>query len=207
MTAEISAEKICQSLNIDYSQILNIYPYGSKIYGSTTEDSDDDYVIVYKTSFLPSGAFKDNAISSEDRKIQGTCYSRGGFIDAINNYQITALECLYLPDEFVVQKKMNFKMYKFDKKEFCKKIIEQASGAWYRAKQSHKQQNTEYTKKNIFHAIRILDFGLQIEKSGNIYDYGSQNNLKVELENLENFKFRIYVNKFMKMLQHIKYKK
>ena len=66
-------EEICKVLKIDYSQILNIYPYGSKIYGNGDENSDEDYVIVYKTFLLPSGSFKDNAISSEDKKIQWTC--------------------------------------------------------------------------------------------------------------------------------------
>ena len=90
------AEQICNSLKLDYFQVLNIYPYGSQVYGTATKDSDNDYVIVMKSSLLPSGAFKDNAISSDDRKIQGTCYSRSGFIDAINNYQIVALECIFL---------------------------------------------------------------------------------------------------------------
>ena len=69
----ITPEKICESLEIDLDKIYNIYPYGSKIYGTATENSDDDFVIVYKSSLLPSGAFKDNAKSSYDRKIQGTC--------------------------------------------------------------------------------------------------------------------------------------
>ena len=122
----MEAERICELLKLDYSKVLNIYPYGSKIYGTNDEFSDSDYVIVFKSSLLPSGAFRDNAISSDDRTVQGVCYSRSGFIDAINNYEITALECIFLPEDKVVQKKMNFAITKYNEKEFAKKIIQKA---------------------------------------------------------------------------------
>lgn len=193
------AEEICQRLKIDYSQILNIYPYGSQVYGTATEDSDEDFVIVYKSSLLPSGAFKDNAISSEDKKIQGTCYSRSGFIDAINNYQICALECLYLPADKIVQQKMVFKMYKFDKIDFAKKIIETASSSWYHGTLSYRDGNIEYAKKNVFHAIRILLFARQIKKHNKIVDYTAANEWKKIIFEDANFKPRTYMGLFMKL--------
>jgi len=176
------AEEICKALKIDYSQVLNIYPYGSKIYGTANENSDDDYVIVYKSSLLPSGAFKDNAISSEDREIQGTCYSRAGFIDALNNYQITALECIFLPADKIIQEKMKFPLKKLDKKEMAKKLITVASASWHNAILSHKDNNILFAKKNIYHALRILEFGIQIKKFDKIVDYSIMNDFKKELD-------------------------
>ena len=90
----MSPEYICKELGLNIDEIFNIYPYGSRVYGTDMPDSDFDFIIVFKSSFLDSGSFKDNAISNEDRTIQGTCYSRGGFIDAINNYQLPAWEAL-----------------------------------------------------------------------------------------------------------------
>jgi len=178
------AEFICQELNIDYDKILNIYPYGSKIYGTSTTESDDDYIIVYKTSLLPSGSFKDNAISSNDRKIQGTCYSKSGFIDAINNYQISALECISLPEDKVIQSKINFGLTKFDKKEMAKKIITTASSSWYFAKLAYRDDHYESCAKNIFHALRILDFGIQIKEHHRIVDYSSMNKIRDKIYSL-----------------------
>ena len=200
-----SAEEICQALRIDYSQILNIYPYGSQVYGAVNEFSDEDFVIVYKTSLLPSGAFKDNSISSENKEIQGTCYSRSGFIDAINNYQITALECLFLPEEKIVQKKMTFKMSKFDKKELAKKIITIASASWHNAILSHADNNILFAKKNIYHALRILDFGIQIKNHEKIVDYGSMNNFKRELDIINpNFHVKNYYKRFIDLSEILK---
>ena len=176
-----TAEQICESLRIDISDILNIYPYGSKIYGTDDEYSDSDFIIVYKKSFLPSGAFKDNAISSYDRKIQGSCYSRSGFIYAINNYQMSALECIFLPEDKIIKKSMDFKINKFNDKEFASKVITTASSSWHNAILSYKDDNDEYVKKNIYHSLRILDYGQQIKELGKISDYSSTNQLKEQI--------------------------
>ena len=176
-----TAEEICNELHLDINEILNIFPYGSQIYGTADEYSDFDYIIVYKRSILPSGSFKDNAISSSDREIQGTCYSRGGFIDAINNYQMPVLECLFLPEDMIVKKTFNFKINKFNEKDFIKNVITSASSSWHNAILSYKDDNFEYVTKNIYHALRILNFGVQIKETGKIYDFGSMNNLKSKI--------------------------
>jgi len=200
-----TAQEICTALKIDYDQILNIYPYGSKVYGTANENSDDDFIIVYKTSFLPSGAFKDNAISSEDRMIQGTCYSRAGFIDALNNYQIVALECTFLPDDLVVQKKMSFPLKKLDKKEMAKKLITLASASWHNAILSHKDNNILFAKKNIYHSLRILEFGIQIKNHDKIADYGVMNDFKRQLDfRTADFHVRNYFPRFTELSEELK---
>lgn len=200
-----TAEEICEKLGLDIKNILNIYPYGSRVYLNNTEESDSDYIIVYKQSILPSGAFKDNAKSSDDYEIQGTCYSRGGFIDAINNYQMSALEAIFLPEDMIVKKSFTFKMNKFEEKQFTKKVITLASASWYNAILSYKDNNYEYVDKNIYHALRILDFGYQIKEHGKIVDYGSSNFLKEQIyRNEEINKPKDWHDKFIEMCEKLK---
>ena len=189
----MTAEEITNKLNLEDSEILNIYPYGSRIYGTATEDSDSDFIIVYKAAFLKSGAFKNNAISSEDKKVQGSCYSRTGFIDAINNYQMPALESIFLPDDKIVKKKWPFKMQKYEEKQMVKKVISLASSSWHNATLAHKDENYEYISKNIYHAIRILNFGLQIKETGSIKNYSSTNDLYKELMEKDVVKPKEYI--------------
>lgn len=200
----MTAEKICEELKIDLSDILNIYPYGSMIYGTNDMFSDEDFIIVYRRSLLPSGAFKDNAISSRNKMIQGTCYSRGGFIDAINNYQISALECIFLPEDKIVQKKMNFSMTKFVKKDLAKKIISTASSSWYFAKLAYEDDNIESSMKNMYHAIRILDFGIQIKENKKIIEYNRMNTFKKEVECDVMYEPRNYHPLFIELSEKIK---
>jgi hypothetical protein len=201
----MEAEKICEELGIDYSKVLNIYPYGSQVYGTADETSDNDYIIIFKSSLLPSGAFRDNAISSKDYQTQGVCYSRSGFIDAINNYEIGALECIFLPEDKVVQKKMNFGITKFDERELSKKIIQKASASWHFATLAKKDNHMESSAKNVFHALRILDFGIQVKKNKTIINYGSMNKIREEImENFNYFDPYDYYDSFMKLSEEIK---
>ena len=105
------AEDILRELGVT-EEVLNIYPYGSRVYGTADENSDHDYVIVAKSAFLSNGAFKNNAISNKDFTIQGVLYSRTGFLDAINNYDVAAMECLSLPEHMRILDKWNFKINK-----------------------------------------------------------------------------------------------
>lgn len=192
---ENKAEDIIKSLKIE-EEVLAIFPYGSRVYGSANENSDYDYIVVTKGAFLKSGGFKQNAISSEDKKIQGVLYSRSGFIDAINNYEIGALECLSLDPSFVVLSKWPFKVQKWSEKEMVNKIIQKASASWYIASEQSKGGWKDSAKKGIFHALRILMFGVQLKENQKIVDFSEANKLKEEINRLpeDMFDDRMYLS-------------
>lgn len=189
---KMEADRIIKELNIE-GEVLNIYPYGSKVYGTANTESDSDFIIVMKSAFLDSGSFRDNAISNEDGSIQGVLYSRGGFIDAINNYEIGAIECLFLPEDKIIQEKWPFKLQKIVNRDLVKKIIQKASSSWHIAKFQFKDDQIERAKKGVFHSIRILDFGLQLKNHGKIVDYSSCNQIKTEIDTDNNFNIRNYI--------------
>lgn len=184
---KLDAELILLKLAIPEEHVVNIYPYGSKVYGTDDDYSDDDFIIVYKSAFLPNGAFRNNAISSRDRRVQAVCYSRGGFQDAINNYEIGALECLFLPDNKIIQKKWPFKIQKWDEKEMCKKIISKASVSWHSANMQFKDDEIVMAKKGVYHALRILHFGDQLRQTQTIHDFEVAKEFKEMIMNEENF--------------------
>ena len=186
----MNASEVIEKLGLDDNEIVNVYPYGSRVYGTATEYSDHDYLIVYKSAMLPNGAFRNNAISSEDRKIQGVCYSRSGFQDALNNYEIGAVECMFLPDEMVLRKKWPFKFSKWDNKEMIRKIITKASDSWHNAKMRLSDDDLHTSKKGIFHAFRILMFGLQLKEHNKIVDFTVANHLKDEIMEDDDFNLK-----------------
>jgi hypothetical protein len=175
--------------------VLAIYPYGSRVYGTASESSDHDYIIVTKGAFLKSGAFRQNAISSEDKKIQGVLYSRSGFTDAINNYEIGALECLFLDPSMVILSKWPFKVQKWNEKEMIDKIIQKASASWHIASEQSKGGWKESAKRGIFHSLRILMFGIQLKENQKIVDFTEANELKAEINRLpeDMFDDRMYL--------------
>lgn len=195
MNKQELADFILSELNIT-EEILNIYPYGSRVYGTFDDKSDSDYVIVTKSGILKSGGFKQNAISNKDRTIQGVLYSRSGFIDAINNYEITALECLSLPDLDVIKKTWDFKIQKWNDKAFVNAIITKMSMTWFSADRYSKDDWKELGKKGVFHAIRILMFAKQLKETHIVSDFTVANELKKAINTVKDkdFDVRNYIS-------------
>lgn len=190
---EVFIDFISTELNIDMDKVLNIYQYGSHVYGNAGQDSDFDFIIVYKSALLENGSFKNNAISNDNRTIQAVCYSRTGFIDAINNYEIGALECLFLPDEMVIQKKWDFKIQEFVVTYMVDKIITKASDSWYVAIKRKQNDDVIAAKKGVYHALRILEFGLQLKEHQQIKNYSASNWLKEKIMRDDDFHTKDYL--------------
>jgi len=198
-------EKILRELKIE-GEVLNIYHYGSHVYGTNTPESDHDFIIVMKAGILDSGGFKDNAISNEDESIQGVVYSRGGFQDAINNYEIGALECLFLHEDQILQAKWPYKLTKLVHKDMAKKIISRASNQWHIAKYQYTDGEIGRAKKGIWHAMRILIFGIQLKENSVILDYGAANDIKKVIDNDKDFNPKKYLDFFNSMRERLKTK-
>jgi hypothetical protein len=177
-------EQIIKELGIE-EEIICIYSYGSQVYGTATMYSDYDYIIVAKNSMLNSGGFKNNAVSNDTYTMQGTLYSRGGFQDAINNYEMPAMECLSLTPEQVLLRKWPFKVQKWNNDEMVKKVIERASASRYIAdKQAKTGEFGEFkdrAKRGMYHALRILIFGEQLKEHQKIIDFTASNDLHAKM--------------------------
>lgn len=184
----MQVNKILSDLNIDVP-VLNIYPYGSHVYGTNTLLSDSDYVIVTKSLKLPSGGFKSNAISSDKSNIQGILYSYSGFLNAIDTYDMTALECIFLPEDKIIQKTKDFPIRKWVEKEMVDSVIKKASNSFYIADQQSKNDQKLQAKKGIFHSIRILMFGIQLRNNMKIVDYSEANSLFDKISSISDSNF------------------
>jgi len=199
----MNAEEILEELNIT-DKVLSIFPYGSRVYGTADENSDSDYIIVMMSSMLKDGSFRSSSPkTNSDRSIQGVVYSRGGFMNAINSYDIAALECLSLGEEAVIKNIWkNFKVTNWNEKEMVKKVIQKASASRHVADQQAKGGNKDRAKKGMFHALRILYFGLQLKEHRKIVDFGACNDMYYEFKNMhvDDFDTRDYYREFDELL-------
>ena len=185
-------QDILLSLKIE-DEVLSIWPYGSIVYGNTHASSDKDFVIVMQSARLADGSFRSNAISNQDKTIQAVLYSRSGFIDAINTYDIRALECLSTNP---IMNTWPFKIQKWNEKDLVKSIITKASNSRFIADKSAKNDNTLHAKKGMFHALRILNFGFQLKENKKIVDFSACNELYTDIMNDDEFDTRNYYKLF-----------
>ena len=163
------------------SIILNKYPFGSRVYGTFTEDSDYDYIEVVDIYYPPLDT-------------NTHVFTISSFQAALDNHDITVLEAYFLPDEMIFIKELNFS-FTLNKFKLRESISTISSNSFVKGKKKLTITG-DYDKKlgikSVFHSLRILDFGIQIATDGKIVDYTTSNwilnDLYLLTENLDGIK-------------------
>lgn len=175
--------------------IIGIYQYGSFVYGTNHEKSDKDLIVIL------------NDINQSLEKIEElrknydvNIYSKNDFEKMIKEHEISALECLFLEDKFILKyHQWNFEL---DLPTLRNSVSQKSSNSWVKAKKKfivEKDYAPYIGQKSAWHAIRMLDFGTQIAKYGMIKNYATQNEILPEIlklntwEEIDN-KFRVTYN-------------
>lgn len=161
--------------NLTDPNILNVYQYGSRVYGSHNDNSDYDYIVVVKEHFEPI---------STDIHI----FTEESFKLAIYEHEISVLECLWLSDDLKLKETIDFKDdFVLDKQKLRTSISTIVNNSYVKAKKKLiiiGDYDLNAGLKSFFHSYRILNFGVQIAIRGKIYNYGSCNWLLNELHRL-----------------------
>lgn len=146
--------------------ILNIYRFGSHVYGTNHENSDEDFIIITDES---------KPISEDINKKYFTYIE---FQRLVDNHDIQALECYFLPNHFKIKETLNGFKFNLDKAKLRVSISTVTNGAWVKGKKKLTVM-ADYDKylaiKSLFHSIRILGIGIQIATHGRIIDYSEYN--------------------------------
>lgn len=195
-------EKILESFNFKDEDVLCIYPYGSRVYGTAKPNSDYDFVVVLKEVETES-----DRLDSKDHPISITTYSPDSFKEKIQEHKIGILECIFCPSELIVKERLKFD-FKLNKSKLRESISEKCSKDWNQAKKRFSDSqgwnpvtNQPYVrkvyeaKKSLFHCFRMISFASQIINHGKIVNFGSCNELWEEIvtdpsEQWEDYKAR-----------------
>lgn len=163
-----STEKILTYLN--QNNIINVYQFGSRVYGSHHSTSDYDYIVI-----------ADEWFDAEDINIH--VYTVAQFELALNNADIQVLECVFAPEQFKLKHKLHF-YFILDKSKLRRSISTITSNSWVKGKKKLTvagDYDVNLAIKSVFHSIRILDFGIQIATEGKIVNYSSSNYILEDL--------------------------
>jgi predicted nucleotidyltransferase len=105
-------DKILESFNVLDKDILAVYPYGSRIYGTATEASDYDFVVVLKNLKVES-----DQLDAADYPITINLYSEESFQDRLVKHRISTLECIFLPSDQILKEAKFYKLRKRNRKK------------------------------------------------------------------------------------------
>lgn len=170
----MNIEEVVRRGGIDDTNLLNLYIYGSRVYGNYTSSSDYDFIAIVKIKRFDQ--FSDN-------KININFYSEEEFQRRIDDHEISALECIFLPKQFILKQSVLFE-WKLNLGLLRKSLSTKSSNSWVKSKKKltiEKDYDINIGRKSMFHAFRIIDFGIQISTYGKIINYSRCNKIHKEI--------------------------
>ncbi|WP_106521042.1 nucleotidyltransferase domain-containing protein [Taibaiella chishuiensis] len=146
-------------------QVLNKYRFGSYVYGTWQPGSDEDFICITD---------KPGAEAEPDTQY----YTREVFQRLLDHHEIAALECYFLPDRFILRQSYAGFTFNLDKGRLRVSISTMSANSWVKGKKKLTVPG-DYDErqgiKSVFHAIRILELGIQLAQTARINDYSACN--------------------------------
>jgi predicted nucleotidyltransferase len=160
-------EDILKAAKMHKSRVFNIYLFGSRVYGTHSENSDWDIIIVGNNSV--------ESIEIKHELYNIHVYTPKKFQEDLDWHMPKNLECYFAPDWAKLKEdiKFNFTL-KHPKLRHATSHV--SSNSWVKARKKLLVAD-EYNIgiKSLFHAIRIPMFSTQIANFGEIRDFQCAN--------------------------------
>jgi predicted nucleotidyltransferase len=168
--------RICRVTGLTESQLVSVYQYGSRVYGTANHASDWDFIVVANSS-IDGQEFRNG-----DYNVH--VYTTDTFQRNIDEHKIHALECIFAPKEFVLVDNRRW-AFKLDRSKLRHELSAKASNSWVKCKKKLTVEvGQEYIGvKSLFHSLRLVIFGIQIAQQGSITDYGAANQHWSDIDN------------------------
>ena len=186
---------ILRELNLHEDLVANIYNYGSWVYGTNSETSDRDIMIVTRSTKPPLN-FTDEFDYFHDFELHKLWNQYDVCVHSVENFEklleinyLLAVECIFLPNEFKLKEEIDFRpMYlekyhnnrrikqsAFYENETAIKMFDLEDDSMYPRRSNRSgqngQSNSDYLFKNLFHGFRYLDFAEQLIQTKSIHNF------------------------------------
>ncbi len=161
-------------LSIPNEQVLNVYQYGSRVYGTSTDRSDWDFVVIVNHKTVEE-------FLSEPINVH--FYTVAEFQAQLAAHEISALECLFLPAPYVWKEQHRFEV-NLVPTQLRHSLPAKSSNSWVKCKKKltlEKDYDLHTGRKSLFHAFRIIHYGIQLCQFGRITDYTAANAIYEEI--------------------------
>lgn len=170
--------KIIKATGIHPTRVKNIIGFGSQVYGTNSEESDHDFMAIC------ASMNEHREIKTDDLNIH--VVTPEFFQKGIELYKMTHLECLFAPEHFVLLGSWN-KPFKINNEKLVMINKYKSFESWALAKERMERGDIHRGRKSAFHALRILDFCVQIENNGKIVDFSSCNFMWDQLSSMNSW--------------------
>jgi predicted nucleotidyltransferase len=163
-------EDILKVANVHPSRVKGCYFFGSRVYGTASETSDWDVILVANSS-SPEREFKSELLNVH-------VIVPDLFTKYVHDNHVKAIECIFAP-EWAVLKAFPCE-FVYRERSFRHNFSHTVSNSWVKCMKKLAQGDYYQGTKSIFHALRIADFGVQFATQQKI-DFASSNHVWEEI--------------------------
>lgn len=187
---QVSTQEIKDFVGLPEWKILNIYMYGSRVYGTFHRDSDFDFLVI------ANSLDREREIKRDRYNIH--IHTPDKFQDDLWAFRMVNLECVFAPAFARIQEKIEYRQaFGFDPFKLKKSVLKQSHDAWIKSKMKFREMDIERATKSLFHSLRILLFGIQLVEDGEIFDFSEANHYWEDISGMEEYKWNIFKEKFL----------
>lgn len=158
-------QEIISHCGLHKSRVHNIYIFGSRVYGTHSDNSDWDIIIVANNSV------ESIEIKSDLYNIH--IYTPKKFQEDLDWHMPKNIECYFSPDWAKLQENIKFN-FTLDTKKLRHATSHVSSNSWVKCKKKLEQGDYYIGIKSLFHSLRIPIFSTQLINTGQI-DFTSAN--------------------------------
>lgn len=180
---------------------LNIYHYGSYVYGTFQEGkSDMDFIVVLPNEYNIESDF------IEDNNCQYSLYTLDQWENKLHNHDVDAIETYFLPDKYRIKETVHT-IININPEKLRESFSRTASNSWVKCKKKLEVMesfNPRIAKKSLWHSLRIIDFGTQIMLNGRIVNYGSMNHIYSQIVDCPNDYYSFYKARYQQCYNSMK---
>lgn len=154
---------------------LNIYHYGSFVYGTFHPGkSDYDFIVIVPNHM---SFFEEHQFECDNQ--QYTIHTEKNWQEMLDRCDVDAIESYFLPAEYIVKESKKFHA-NITKEKIRNSFSAVASNSFVKCKKKLEVAESfdpNVGRKSLWHSLRIIDFGIQILEYGRIVNYDSMNHL------------------------------
>jgi hypothetical protein len=226
----MNCKLLLQHASISDNESLNIYLFGSRVYGTAQIDADYDFFVVVTDDYFATIEQAATTDANHPFHNQWTNYRKNDTISTfrtlefnisnetdhysinINLYKCSAWEellkqnwyqallCIYLPIEYKWREDIKIDFTLYHRR-VLESVIAEAGKHWQLAQNSWDSTNPYFSKKYIVHTFRDLLFGRQIILHDRIIDYQEANEIYYQVMNCTETEWNHYKQYYGKYQQ------
>lgn len=175
----LNKDDIIKSTGLHPLKVKNIYVFGSRVYGTATDESDYDIIVVA------------NSMNEKTEIVDGSLnlnihvHTPDKFIRDLKELDMHNLECIFAPDNAKILEKVNYAdaNFKINPAKMKYAAMNQSFNRFHTAKIKMLDGDYHRGTKSLFHSLRILMFAKQILDHGKIVDFSEANTHWISIKN------------------------